>query len=790
MPLVKRNGKPQRRGGRLVRRSPAAPNIPTLVSVDITLTRNVPIPAPGIQLVIQGGTAPYTVVDTGLAPNLSINATGLMTGTSTTAGDDPATVTITDANGVSSVPTILTIHTEVASDPLIIFTTVVDLQQNVAIPSPGQRLVALGGDGDYTWGPATSLPAGNPALAVSSTGYLTGKPTGSGDDTFNVTVTDGQGESVQSTITARIEAEDTPGVFAGYENRRIGFCMNAATPAMVRELGDVIAAGTNRLQGGKIRKDIGGIQLGGSNSPSISNGGSADLALDAIQDVGAQCNAILGYSHRDDQRTLTFEGTTEAGNMVRWTGGIGTGLSSQGGVAGHRPTLPAGGYVIGQCSVRGPGIAYIRNFTGSTVQGQNVFQCTLPTGNNHGAGANFNGCGVKGPGLQNNTKITGAHNGTGFPIDKACNATRAPGGGYTIGRFVQDADPGPWQCTLGEYQYSAVGSTAVPLTGGVTGGKSGTYTLGGSNANGDSKFPYKNPVDAQTVAHAVVTQGGSRVGTVEAWNEVAWPLGSRPFTDVPLLCRIFAHQYVGAKLAAKAQNRFVQFMMAGTGMINDDTTYLGLGAQHFFNARQWYDKIIDWYLNDDPTYFSDLLTANGLTKERAPLFPADSLAMHPYGNGVMDAWNMGMNQTAYVFNTVGAAVGDYLPICLVEQGLTWNRDGTGTSLGGRPNLSAGVAYTRYKQWNDILHGNIPWPYNTHLNGPGANMHKATGATNTATTITLTDRRIAARKCFVCPEWFAIMEPENAHGPLGIAFTGGVRKYIPGTNDPVQAMKEV
>jgi hypothetical protein len=761
-----------------------------LVTVDVTLTRNVPIPAPGIQLVIQGGTAPYTVVDTGLAPNLSINATGLMTGTSTTAGDDPATVVITDANGLTNgAGQTLNIHTDAPSNPLVIFTTVVDLQQNVAIAAPGRQLAALGGDGDYTWSNATSLPPGNPALAVSATGRLTGKPTGSGDDTFSVTVTDGTGQSVQGTITARIDPEDTPGAFAGYENRRIGFCMNQATPAMVRTVGDIMAAGTDRLRGGKIRKDIGGTQMGGSNNPTLANGGPTDQALDAIAYTGATCNAILGYCHRDDQRTLTFEGTTEAGNMVRWTGGIGTGLSSQGGVPGHRPTLPAGGYVIGQCSVRGPGIAYIRGFTGSTVNGQNVFQCTLPTGNNHGAGASFNGCGVKGPGLQNNTKITGAHNGTGFPIDKPCNATRSPSSAYTIGRFVQDADPGPWQCTLGEYQYSAVGSTAVPLTGGVTAGKSGTYTLGGSNANGDSKFAYKNPVDAQTVAHAVITQGGNRIGCGELWNEVAWPLGSRPFTDVPLLCRIFAHEYVGVKLAAQAQNRFVQVMFAGTGMINDDTAYLGLGAQHYFNARQWYDKCIDWFMNDDPQYFTDLCAANGLTKDRAPKWPSDSLAMHPYGNGTMDPWNMGMNQSAYVFNAVGAAVGDYLPVCLVEQGLTWNRDGTGVSLGGRPNLSAGVAYTRYGQWIDILHGNIPWPYNTHLNGPGNKMHLPDGPTTTTTQITVADRRIAARKCFVCPEWFAIQEPENAHGPLGIGWTGGVQKYIAGTNDPMQAMKE-
>jgi hypothetical protein len=775
----------------VLRRTEAEPLAPKLVTTKITVTRNIPIPAAGIQLIIQGGQPPYTVVDTGLAPNLNMDSAGKITGTSTTLGSDPASLVITDNNGVVTNAT-LTVITEAAAVPLSITTTEVDLEQNTAIAGTGIQLVAAGGDGDYTWSGATSLPAGNPALAVSAAGKLTGKPTGSGDDTFTVTVTDGEGEEVTGTITAHIQAEDTS-TFVGYENRRIGFCMNVASPEKVKEIGALINGtnGTKRLTGGKIRKDIGGIQLGGSNgSLKISSGSPIDQALDAIVAVGAQCSALLGYSHRDDQRTLTFAGTTEAGNIVRWTGGIGTGLSSQAGVPGHRPTIEAVGLALGQMSVRGPGIAYIRGFTGSTKQGTNVFTCTLPTGDNHGAGANFTGCGVKGPGLQNNTKITGAHNGTGFPIDKACNGDRAASASYIIGKYVQDADPGPWQCTKTEYNYSTSGETGVPLQGGVTAGKSGTYTLGGSNANGDSKMPYKNPVDAQTVAYSVMISGGNRIGIGELWNECAWPMGSKPFTDVNLMCRIFAHQYVGVKLAAKEQNRFIQVMFAGTGNINDNFDK----SPHYLNARKWYDQCLNFLYNVDPDYFSDLLTANGLTKARSPKFPGDSLAMHPYGNGVMDKFNQGMNQTAYVFNIVGSTTGDYLPVCLVEQGLTWNRDGTGTSLGGVPNLDAGTAYTRYGQWIDILHGNIPWPYNTHLQGPGANMHKIDGATNDATHITLNDRRIAARKCFTCPMWFAIQEPYNAHGPLGIGWGtnadgSATQKYIAGTNDPVKAMME-
>lgn len=50
-----------------------------------------------LQLTISGGLAPYTVAATGLPTGLSIDDTGLISGTPTTAGTASVTVTVTDA---------------------------------------------------------------------------------------------------------------------------------------------------------------------------------------------------------------------------------------------------------------------------------------------------------------------------------------------------------------------------------------------------------------------------------------------------------------------------------------------------------------------------------------------------------------------------------------------------------------------------------------------------------------------------------------------------------------------
>ncbi|GAB1690150.1 hypothetical protein KRM28CT15_19530 [Krasilnikovia sp. M28-CT-15] len=134
----------------------------------------------------QGGAAPYTWSSTGLPPGLTVNAsTGVISGTPTTKGTYPTTVTATDTASV-------------AGSASFSITT------GVIVPHPGNRgnangitipdlaLVANGGTASYTW-TATGLPAG---LSINaSTGVISGTPTADGAYAVIATATDTAGVS-------------------------------------------------------------------------------------------------------------------------------------------------------------------------------------------------------------------------------------------------------------------------------------------------------------------------------------------------------------------------------------------------------------------------------------------------------------------------------------------------------------------------------------------------------------------------------------------------------------------
>ena len=141
-------------------------------------------------IVASGGAGPYTyAVTAGALPaGLVLNAaTGVLTGTPTSAGPATFTVTATDANGCAGS---VTYTISVAACPVI---TVAPL----AVP-PGrvgvaysQLLTATGGTGTYVFTVLSgTLPAG---LTLSAGGLLAGTPTAVGSSTVTIRVTDGNG---------------------------------------------------------------------------------------------------------------------------------------------------------------------------------------------------------------------------------------------------------------------------------------------------------------------------------------------------------------------------------------------------------------------------------------------------------------------------------------------------------------------------------------------------------------------------------------------------------------------
>ena len=139
------------------------------------------------QVTLFGGVAPYSVSLTNgpLPAGLSIDNTGLITGTPSAAGNFAFTVQVTDSAGQpSSTTQALSIRID---NPLVITTTTLPA---MAVSAPySASLIASGGSGVQTWSLASgSLPTG---LVLSSVGLISGTtPATGGTFTFTVQVTD------------------------------------------------------------------------------------------------------------------------------------------------------------------------------------------------------------------------------------------------------------------------------------------------------------------------------------------------------------------------------------------------------------------------------------------------------------------------------------------------------------------------------------------------------------------------------------------------------------------------
>jgi dienelactone hydrolase len=150
-----------------------------------------------------GGAGPFTWTESGALPKgMSLGSNGLLSGTPTTAGTFPITLTVTD----SSSPHLTTresITLTIKDSPLVISASQPPAGFQ-STPYPGFSFTASGGSQPVTWRVSSgSLPAG---LALSTTGILSGTPSGSTGSTFTVTATDSatSPESAQRQFTITI----------------------------------------------------------------------------------------------------------------------------------------------------------------------------------------------------------------------------------------------------------------------------------------------------------------------------------------------------------------------------------------------------------------------------------------------------------------------------------------------------------------------------------------------------------------------------------------------------------
>jgi hypothetical protein len=181
-----------------------APLVVTTGGTLPTATTGVPY---SVRLAAAGGIKPYTwsVAQGSLPAGLKLSSGGTISGTPRAGGTAAFTVQVADAEEPPATATAGESLTVAAA--LTVTTT--SLPGGTADQAYSATLASAGGTGPYTWSVSSgSLPAG---LSLdSSTGAITGTPSGSGTAAFTATVTDGGNPPVSASVSLTITVTALP----------------------------------------------------------------------------------------------------------------------------------------------------------------------------------------------------------------------------------------------------------------------------------------------------------------------------------------------------------------------------------------------------------------------------------------------------------------------------------------------------------------------------------------------------------------------------------------------------
>ena len=211
-------------------------------------------------LTASGGKIPYTWSRSAgtLPTGLSLNSTGILSGTLSATGTFNFTVTVKDSASASTSKS-LSITVTTGTPPLSIDTAT--LPGGTAGSAYSETLAATGGTPPYSWSSNGSLP---PGLAVTSSGTLTGTPTTSGTYSFSVLAVDAKSVTATRSLSLTIAAPVSSPMSTEDKNLFLANCVACHTPSGLeyRTSSQILSA---------IRGNVGGMGTSQLRSLTTSN---------------------------------------------------------------------------------------------------------------------------------------------------------------------------------------------------------------------------------------------------------------------------------------------------------------------------------------------------------------------------------------------------------------------------------------------------------------------------------------------------------------------------------------
>jgi len=178
-------------------------------------------------LTASGGNTPYTWSRSAgtLPTGLSLNSSGVISGTLAATGTFTFTARVTDAAAAS---TTRTLSITVTSGTTALSITTTTLPDGTVGAAYSQTLAATGGSTPYTWSASGTLP---PGISVTSGGTLAGTPSAAGSYSFTARAVDSKSVTATRSLSLTIAAPPATPMSTSDKNLFLTNCVTCHTPS-------------------------------------------------------------------------------------------------------------------------------------------------------------------------------------------------------------------------------------------------------------------------------------------------------------------------------------------------------------------------------------------------------------------------------------------------------------------------------------------------------------------------------------------------------------------------------